>query len=100
MNRNEPAWKWALWGQPRLLRGDSVAYDFAKRAGDAHAFVRLDSDGKDRPFDHPGEDSTGATFKTTVENLPESFAPVPAIAAFTPHKDGNFGITIAEFEIA
>jgi hypothetical protein len=100
MNRNEPTWKWALWGQPRLLRGDSVAYDFAKRAGDAHAFVRLDSDGKDRPFDHPGEDSTGATFKTTVENLPESFAPVPAIAAFTPHKDGNFGITIAEFEIA
>jgi hypothetical protein len=100
MNRNEPTWKWALWGQPRLLRGGGVAVDFAQRIADAKAFVRLDADGKDRAFDHPGEDSTGATFKPTVENLPESFAPVPAIAAFTPHKDGKLGVTIAEFAIA
>jgi hypothetical protein len=53
----------------------------------------------DRAFDHTGEDSSGATFKLTTENLPKVEAAGPVIAAFTPHKDGKFGLTVAEFEV-
>ena len=43
----------------------SVLYDFTDRIDESHPFVRLDSDGKDRPFDGTGLDSTGATFRLT-----------------------------------
>ncbi len=99
MDRNTPTWQWALWRQPQLVRGDEVIYDFAAQILEARPLVRLDSDGKDRPFDRHGDDTTGATFKLTSGNLPEAITAAPAIAAFTPHKDGRFGITIAEYEI-
>ncbi|MEP6663548.1 MAG: hypothetical protein ABJC04_07770, partial [Verrucomicrobiota bacterium] len=68
MHKDWPTWKWALWGKPQLLRlskaGDrSVVYNFAGHVADAKCFVRLDKDGKEKPFDRAGEDSTGATFK-------------------------------------
>ena len=43
--------------------------------------------------------STGATFKLTTANLPDSKLQVPVIAAFTPHKEGRFGVTIAEYQL-
>jgi hypothetical protein len=82
MNRKEPTWKWALWGHPRLMRGRDVIDDFAARVAEAKAFVRLDRDGVERLFDRAGEDSSGATFRTTVENLPESLVPIPTIGEF------------------
>jgi hypothetical protein len=99
MDRNTPTWNWALWQQPRLFRASEIFYDFTHRITEARPFVRLDTDGKERPFDKPGEDSTGATFRLTAEKLPPSNSPAPAIAAFIPHKDGRFGITIAQYEI-
>ena len=67
-DRSAPTWKWALWGQPRLVRrsrgGPSrTIYDFTANIHQARAFVRLDKETKDRPFDKPDQDSTGATFK-------------------------------------
>ncbi|HVM48829.1 MAG TPA: glycoside hydrolase family 20 zincin-like fold domain-containing protein [Candidatus Acidoferrum sp.] len=67
-DRNAPTWKWALWGQPQLIRKGGmgkreVIYDFAQRLDEARALKRLDEDGLERPFDAPGEDATGATFK-------------------------------------
>jgi hypothetical protein len=91
MDRTTPTWKWALWRRPQLLRGGNVIYDFTAKIAQARSFIRLDSDGKDRPFDRAGEDSSGATF--TVR------AGEPIIAAFTPHKDGKFGVTVAEYDI-
>jgi hypothetical protein len=91
MDRTWPTWKWALWRRPQLVRGGKVIDDFADRIADAHGFVRLDSDGKDRAFDHGREDSSGATF--TIQSGGG------VIAAFTPHKDGKFGVTIAEYEV-
>jgi len=66
--RNAPTWKWALWGQPRIVRIGAagkreVLYDFAKNLDQARAFTRLDQDGREHPFSAPGEDATGATFK-------------------------------------
>jgi hypothetical protein len=67
-DRNAPTWKWALWGQPQLVRiGRSgkreAVYDFAQHLDQARAWKRLDEDGIEHPFDAPGEDATGATFK-------------------------------------
>ena len=67
-DRSAPTWKWALWGRPRLVRRSRggparVIYDFTDNIQQARAFVRLDSETKDRPFDKPEQDSTGATFK-------------------------------------
>lgn len=90
-DRTAPTWQWALWGRPRLVRGKSVVYDLIEQLPSAARFVRLDSDGKDRAFDKGAEDSTGATFNPVAG---------PAIAAFTPHRDGQFGIAIGEYEIS
>lgn len=67
-DRGWPSWRWALWGQPQLVEitkegARRVVFDFAERIDQARPFVRLDADGQDRPFDHPGKDSTGATFQ-------------------------------------
>jgi hypothetical protein len=67
-DRDWPTWKWALWGQPQLVKITSdgkrtVKYDFITHIDQARTILRLDSDGKDRPFDGRSEDSTGATFK-------------------------------------
>ena len=67
-DRNAPTWKWALWGQPQLIRigrarKREVVYDFAQHLDQARAWTRLDEDGLEHPFDAPGEDATGATFK-------------------------------------
>ncbi len=99
MNRNLPTWKWALWRQPQLVRGKEILFDFAEHIRDAHAFVRLDEDGKFRAFDQPDGDSTGATFNITSGQLHKGDPSVPTIAAYTPHKDGKFGITVAEYAI-
>jgi hypothetical protein len=88
-DRNQPTWKWAAWRNPQIKSG-GVLFDLAQQIGHAKPFVQLDSDGKLRPFDHAEEDSTGATFKKTSDGV---------IAAFTPHNDGKFGITVAEYEI-
>ena len=61
--------------------------------------MRLDADGKDRLFDKPGEDSSGATFAITAENVPKIEPAVPVIAAFTPFKDGKRGVTVAEYQV-
>jgi hypothetical protein len=89
-DRTGPSWKWALWQQPQLILNDEVHYDFAEKIADCRRFVRLDSDGKDRLFDKADEDSTGATFKLAETST-------PTIAAFTPHQDGRFGVTVAEY---
>jgi len=72
-----------------------VLFDFAKRIDEARAFVQLDSDGKNRGFDQAGEDSTGATFKL----VPARISNEQIIGAFTPHKDGHFGLTVAEYQV-
>jgi len=91
-DRTVPSWKWAQWQRPQLILGDAVVYDFAEKIADCRRFVRLDVDGKDRAFDKIDEDSTGATFK-----LADSSA--GTIAAFTPHQDGRFGVTVAEYRV-
>ncbi len=104
MDRTWPTWKWALWGSPQLVRlsknGErTVVYDFAERVADAKRLVRLDKDGKERAFDNTGADSTGATFQvvTEAQTVPKSLK--NAIAAFTPHKPDQFGVTVAEYEV-
>ena len=67
-DRSAPSWTWALWGAPRIIEITAdgqhhVRYDFLKNIDRARLFVRLDSDGRERPFDHKAADSTGATFK-------------------------------------
>ena len=67
-DRSAPSWTWALWGAPRIVEvtadGQShVRYDFLQNIDRARLFVRLDSDGRERAFDHNAADSTGATFK-------------------------------------
>ena len=67
-DRNAPTWKWALWGQPQLIRTrrggkPEVIYDFAQHVDQARSCKRLDEDGLEHPFDAPGEDATGAIFK-------------------------------------
>jgi len=67
-DRSAPSWKWALWGEPQVVEVGAdgsrrVRYDFLKNIGLARAFVRLDGSARERPFDRPGADSTGATFK-------------------------------------
>lgn len=91
-DRTEPKWQWALWGRPKLLRGTSVVYDLIEQLPSASRYVRLDADGKDRAFDKGPEDSTGATFNPAEAGH--------AIAAFTPHRDGHFGLCVGEYEIA
>ncbi len=66
-DRSAPSWKWALWGEPQVIEVEAdghrrVRYDFVKDIDRAQALVRLDDDGRERPFDRPGTDSTGATF--------------------------------------
>lgn len=106
-DRSAPTWKWALWGEPRLARISQggrreVVCDLSQRIGGAKCFVKLDDQREERAFDHPGEDSSGATFELVPRaergQLPEPFK--PAIAAFTPHRDGKAGITIAEFDLS
>ena len=92
MYRNQPKWTWAVWRGLKLVRDGRVVYDFADRISEAQAFVQLDADGKQRPFDHAHEDSTGATFVRMKEDA-------AAIEAFTPHKDGKFGVTVAEYRV-
>lgn len=89
-DRNAPSWKWALWGGPKLLSRSEVIFDFAGQIDSARALVRLDKDGKDRLFDGKGADSTGATFHRVGAD---------SIAAFTPHLNGDFGVTIAEYTV-
>jgi hypothetical protein len=92
MDRTAPTWKWALWRRPQLVRGAQVIDDFGERISQSRAFVRLDGDGKDRAFDRGREDSSGATFSLQSAE--------PVIAAFTPHKDGKFGVTVAEYDVS
>ncbi|MHB8866950.1 MAG: hypothetical protein ACYC6N_31695, partial [Pirellulaceae bacterium] len=67
-DRSAPSWKWALWGEPQVVEvaadgSRRVKYDFVENIEQAAALVRLDCDGQERPFDRPGKDSTGATFR-------------------------------------
>jgi len=111
-DRNWPSWQWALWGQPQLIERtgqgrQGVVFDFVARAAEARPCVRLDADGRDRPFDHAGEDSTGATWRVVVRGSPDPAngtikppdPPIPCIAAFTPHRRGLSGVAIAEYEV-
>jgi hypothetical protein len=112
-NREWPSWQWALWGQPQLIertpnRPDRVVFDFARHSTDVQPFVRLDADGRDRPFDQPGEDSSGATWHTLDDSSDPIIAShviqppdpsIPCIAAFTPHRKGQSGLTIAEYSV-
>ena len=70
-DRSATTWNWALWGKPQLVEVASggkrnVKYDFASHIDQSRAIVRLDSDGKERPFDAKFKDSTGATFTLAV----------------------------------
>jgi hypothetical protein len=103
-NRSWPTWQWAIWGQPQLVEvavdgSRKVRYDFCKEIDGAKISVRLDSDGKDRPFDGKGLDSTGATFAVGVADAAGAAPKMPSIAAFTPHINGKFGVTIAEYDV-
>jgi hypothetical protein len=67
-DRSAPAFRWALWGEPQVIEiapdgNRRVKYDFIENIDKAKSLVRLDRDGKERPFDRKGADSTGATFK-------------------------------------
>jgi hypothetical protein len=104
-----PSWKWGFWGQPQLVQYQrnnrtKVLYDFSDQSTRSRRMVVLDKDGAERPFDAEAEDSTGATFRVTTQDAYRGVntpAPKrPAIAAFSPHKNGLFGITIAEFILA
>jgi len=106
--QNPPSRQWAFWGRPQLIeiteKGErKVIYDCAEQIGQARTFVRLDSNGKDRPFDAEGADSSGATFQqVTAESGGKLALPSPAmptIAAFTPHRDKKFGVTVAEYNV-
>ncbi len=103
-----PSWKWAFWGQPRLVqyqrdREIRTLYDFCERSAECRQLIVLDKDGSERPFDRGTEDSTGAAFKASSQgsysgvNAPDSRQ--PAIAAFPPHRNGLLGITIGEFNL-
>jgi hypothetical protein len=99
-DRNAPSWEWARWRTPRVLAISSsgsrrIAYDFGKEIDSARALVRLDTDGKDRSFDGIGKDSTGATFTATHRQDSGDWE----IAAFTPHLNGQFGVTIGEYTV-
>jgi hypothetical protein len=72
-DRNAPSWQWALWGQPQIVRlGEDgrreVLYDFAAHLDQGRALTRLDQDGRERPFNAPGEDASGATFRLLGPN--------------------------------
>lgn len=104
MDRKAPTWKWGYWGQPRVVQVTAggereVRHDLIEHIDRSKAFVQLDDTGKQREFDGKGEDSTGATFKPAASGteIPEPVQ--PAIAAFTPHHDGNSGVTIAEYKL-
>ncbi len=92
---SEPSWEWGCWGRPKLMRltaagARKTICDFAEHIDRAACCVRMDADGKDRPFDGMGEDSTGAVFRVVDSD----------IAAFAPHRDGQCGITIAQYEVS
>jgi len=94
--RDQPTWRWAIWRAPRIVRVDeggrrTVLFDFAAKVSECHPFVRLDSDGVDRPFNDGVQDSTGATFTAKPDS---------AIAAYTPHVGGAFGLTGADFDVS
>jgi hypothetical protein len=68
-DRSAPSWNWALWGEPQLVEVTAdgtrqVKYDFVEHIDRAQPLVRLDRDGRERPFDRPSPDSTGATYQT------------------------------------
>ncbi len=105
-DRAAPTWKWALWGEPRLIRISTggrrkILRDLCESMGRARCFVKLDDQRQPRRFDKPGDDSTGATFRLVSDvergQVPSPFK--PAIAAFTPHRGGKAGITIAQFDL-
>lgn len=111
--QDQPFWQemftqrqWALWGRPQLVKTSSngdrrVLYDFIDHIAESRPFVRLDVDGKDRPFDGKGADRTGATFQTKSTD-PKVVPPQPAkpcINAFTPHVGAGFGMTGADFDV-
>jgi hypothetical protein len=112
-DRTWPSWQWALWGHPQLVERtqdgqDRLLFDFARHTADARPYVRLDCDGRDRPFDAVGEDSSGASWYWVdgSENPPAAATAVippdpaiPCIAAFTPHHQGLSGLTIAEYDV-
>jgi hypothetical protein len=80
-------------------------FDFANQAAKARPYVRLDCDGAERRFDRPGEDSSGASwYRVNEPGHPPAAVPlptpaIPSIAAFTPHRNGLSGLTIAEYEV-
>jgi hypothetical protein len=61
--------------------------------------VQLDDTGERRAFDRKGEDSTGATFKRAGADAGAPEPVRPAVAAFTPRRDGKSGVVIAEYDI-
>jgi hypothetical protein len=104
MDRNAPTWKWGYWGRPQVVQvtGDGrreVRCDLVEHIDRARAFVQLDSTGERRAFDRKGEDSTGATFRPAGAGLGAPEPPRPAVAAFTPRRDGKSGVVIAQYEI-
>jgi hypothetical protein len=105
MDRNAPTWKWGYWGRPQVvqLTGDGrrdVRCDLVEHIDRARAFVQLDSTGERRAFDGKGEDSTGATFQLAGAGTGPPEPARPAVAAFTPRRDGKSGVVIAEYEIS
>jgi hypothetical protein len=112
-DRAWPSWQWALWGQPQLVQRtkegqDRVVFDFTRCWADARPYVRLDSDGRDRPFDQPGEDSSGARWQlldgsanpvVASRTIKRPDPPIPCIVAFTPCRQGLSGLTIAEYGV-
>jgi alpha/beta hydrolase fold len=103
VDRKAPTWKWGYWGQPRVVQVTAggqreLRHDLIEHIDRAKALVQLDDTGKLRGFDGKGEDSTGATFRPTASGTGMPEPAQPAIAAFTPHHDGNSGVTVAEYE--
>jgi hypothetical protein len=104
IDRNAPTWKWCYWGRPLVVQvtGDgrrAARHDLVERIDRCKVYVQLDDTGKQRALDGKGDDSSGATFKSAGpgDGMPEPVE--PAIAAFAPHRNGNSGVTVAEYEI-
>jgi len=104
IDRKEPTWKWGYWGRPQVVQVSAdgkraVRHDLIEHIDRAKLFVQLDNTGQERPLDGKGADSSGATFRRpeSATEIPEPV--LPAIAAFAPHRDGNSGVTIAEYTL-
>jgi len=79
-SREALTWRWALWGEPRVVRirddgRREILSDLTERAANGRASIRLDSELEERPLDAAASQGTGAEFAPVREG------PVAALIA-------------------